>query len=104
AELGVADELERAGQPSRDFRFKNHRGKVIGFAPTGGARPGVNVSRADLHRLMRAAVERHGIAVRYEKRLRDIALEDGRVVARLEDGTSETGDFLIGADGVHSRV
>jgi 2-polyprenyl-6-methoxyphenol hydroxylase-like FAD-dependent oxidoreductase len=104
AELGVADDLERAGQPSRDFRFKNHRGKVIGFAPTGGARPGVNVSRAHLHRLMRAAVGRHGISIRYDRRLRDLAVENGRVVARFDDGTSETGDFLIGADGVNSRV
>jgi 2-polyprenyl-6-methoxyphenol hydroxylase-like FAD-dependent oxidoreductase len=104
AELGIADDLERAGQPSRDFRFKNHRGKVIGCARTGGARPGVNVSRAHLHRLMRAAVERHGIAIRYGRRLRDIAVENGRVVARLDDGTSETGNFLVGADGVHSRV
>ena len=104
AELGIADDLERAGQPSRDFRFKNHRGKVIGFAPTGGARPGVNVSRAHLHRLMRAAVDRHGIAIHYGKRLCDLSVEDGRVVARFDDGSSETGDFLVGADGVHSRV
>jgi 2-polyprenyl-6-methoxyphenol hydroxylase-like FAD-dependent oxidoreductase len=104
AELGIADDLERAGQPSRDFRFKNHRGKVIGFAATGGARPGVNVARVDLHRLMRAAAARHGIPIRYEKRLRDITVEPGQVVARLEDGSCETGDFLVGADGVHSRV
>jgi len=103
-ELGVADELERAGQPSRDFRFKNHHGKVIGFAPTGGARPGVNVSRAHLHRLMRATIDRHGIAIRYGKRLRDLSVEAGRVVARFDDGSSESGDFLVGADGVHSRV
>jgi 2-polyprenyl-6-methoxyphenol hydroxylase-like FAD-dependent oxidoreductase len=104
AELGIADELERAGQPSRDFRFKNHRGKVIGFAPTGGARPGVNVSRAHLHRLMRAAIDRQGIAIHYGKRLCDLSVEAGRVVARFDDGSSETGDFLVGADGVHSRV
>jgi 2-polyprenyl-6-methoxyphenol hydroxylase-like FAD-dependent oxidoreductase len=104
AELGIADELERAGQPSRDFRFKNHRGKMIGFAPTDSARPGVNVTRAHLHRLMRAAIDRQGIAIHYDKRLRELAVEDGRVVARFDDGTAETGDFLVGADGVHSRV
>ena len=103
-ELGIADDLERCGQPSRDFRFKNHRGKVIGFAPTGGMRPGVNVSRPHLHRLMRAAIQRQGIAIHYEKRLRDVAIDHGSVVALLDDGTCETGDFLVGADGVHSRV
>lgn len=104
AEIGIADDLERAGQPSRDFRFKNHRGKVIGLAHTGGLRPGVNVSRAHLHRLVRAAVEREGIDIHYQKRLRDIAVDGGRVEAQLDDGTSLTGDFLVGADGVHSRV
>jgi 2-polyprenyl-6-methoxyphenol hydroxylase-like FAD-dependent oxidoreductase len=104
AELGIADDLERAGQPARGYRFKNHRGKVIGVVSTGGARPGVNVSRAHLHRLIRAAVERQGIAVRYQKRLRDVTVQNDRVLARFDDGTSETGDFLVGADGVHSRV
>ncbi len=104
AELGIADDLTRAGQPSRDFRFKNHHGKVIGFAPTGGVRPGVNVSRAPLHRLMRAAALRHGIEIRYDKRLRDLSVENGRVTVQLDDGTSESGDFVVGADGVHSRV
>jgi len=106
AEIGVADDLRRAGQSSRDFRFKNHCGKLIGVARTGGTRPGVNVARSHLHRLLSAAVERHGIAVHYQKRLRDITLaaEGGRVVARFEDGTSVRGDFLVGADGVRSRV
>ena len=104
AELGIAYDLGRAGSPSRGFRFKNHHGKVIGVARTGGARPGVNVARVHLHRLMRAALARQGISVRHEKRLRDITIEGDRVVARLEDGTCERGDFLVGADGVHSRV
>lgn len=103
-EIGIADDLERVGHPSRGFLFKNHRGEVIGHARTGGARPAVNVLRPHLHRLMRAATDRHGIVVHYGKRLQDITLEGDRVVAHLPDGTTEIGDVLIGADGVHSRV
>jgi 2-polyprenyl-6-methoxyphenol hydroxylase-like FAD-dependent oxidoreductase len=53
---------------------------------------------------MRAAIDRQGIAIHHGKRLCDLSVEAGRVVARFDDGSAETGDFLVGADGVHSRV
>jgi len=38
------------------------------------------------------------------RRLRDLHLAGSEVIATFEDGTTEVGDFLVGADGVHSRV
>jgi len=104
AALGIADDVIQAGHPSRDFCFKNHRGETIGVARTAMSGPAANVARAPLHRILRAAAAREGVTIRYEKRLAGIDEDGDRVVVTLEDGTTETGDFLIGADGVHSRV
>jgi 2-polyprenyl-6-methoxyphenol hydroxylase-like FAD-dependent oxidoreductase len=104
AELGLGDALLAAGAPSRDFCFRNHHGRTIGVAHTGSAGPAVNVARAAVQRGLREEVERRGIAIHHEKRLRDIAIEGPRITAIFEDGSRETGDLLIGADGVHSRV
>jgi 2-polyprenyl-6-methoxyphenol hydroxylase-like FAD-dependent oxidoreductase len=103
-ELGLAEPLLAAGYPSGDFCFKNHEGRVIGVARTRDAGPAVNVMRVELHRLLRAEADRAGIVTRYEKRLVGLTSAGNEVVATFEDGTTEVGDFLVGADGVHSRV
>jgi 2-polyprenyl-6-methoxyphenol hydroxylase-like FAD-dependent oxidoreductase len=104
AELGLAEALLAEGHASADMAFRNHRGRLIGVARTAQAGPGVNVMRAVVHRVLRDEVERRGLDVRYEKRLVGISEAGREVVATFEDGTTEVGDFLVGADGVHSRV
>jgi 2-polyprenyl-6-methoxyphenol hydroxylase-like FAD-dependent oxidoreductase len=103
-ELGLADQLLAAGHPSGDFCFRNHRGRIIGLVRTRQAGPAVNVTRAALHGILRAEAERRGVVIRHEKRLTDISVAGREVVASFDDGTTEVGDFLVGADGVHSRV
>jgi 2-polyprenyl-6-methoxyphenol hydroxylase-like FAD-dependent oxidoreductase len=104
AELGLAESLLAQGHPCADMAFRNHHGRLIGVARTAGAGPGVNVLRAVLHRVLREETARRGIEVRYEKRLAGVTQAGREVVATFEDGTTEVGDFLVGADGVHSRV
>jgi 2-polyprenyl-6-methoxyphenol hydroxylase-like FAD-dependent oxidoreductase len=84
--------------------FKNHRGRTIGAIRTHRAGPGVNVARADVHRILRDETERRGITIRYGKRLTDLTMAGREVVATFDDGTTEVGDFLVGADGARSRV
>jgi len=60
------------------------------------------VSRVALRRIL--SEELDGV-IHYDKKF--VAFEDapqGGVTARFEDGTSTTGDVLIGADGASSRV
>lgn len=67
--------------------------------------PSVAISRMALHRILMEEVARQGIQIEYHKRLRELASVDGgKVIAVFEDGTGAEGDFLVGADGVHSRV
>jgi 2-polyprenyl-6-methoxyphenol hydroxylase-like FAD-dependent oxidoreductase len=104
AELGLAEALLRQGSPSGDMAFRNHRGRDIGLVRTAKAGTAVNIGRSNVHRVLRDATEQAGIVVRYGKRLRDVSVAGREVVATFEDGTTEIGDFLVGADGVHSRV
>lgn len=104
AELGLADELLVQGHACSDMVFRNHRGRLIGAVRTARAGRGVNITRAAVHRALRDEADRRGVEVRYGKRLTGIADAGREVVATFEDGTTEVGDFLVGADGVHSRV
>jgi 2-polyprenyl-6-methoxyphenol hydroxylase-like FAD-dependent oxidoreductase len=104
AELGLADALLAEGHACADMAFRNHRGRLIGVVRTAQSGRAVNVMRAVVHRVLRDEVERRGLEVRYEKRLVGISEDGAKVIATFEDGTTEVGDFVVGADGVHSRV
>jgi 2-polyprenyl-6-methoxyphenol hydroxylase-like FAD-dependent oxidoreductase len=84
--------------------FRNHHGRLIGLAHTARAGCAVNVMRAVVHRTLRDEATRCGVDVRYGKRLTGIAEAGREVIASFDDGTTEVGDFLVAADGVHSRV
>lgn len=104
AELGLADLLLAQGRACSDMAFRNHQGRLIGIVRTARSGCGVNILRAAVHRALRDEAERRGIAVHYRKRLTGITEAGREVVATFDDGTTEVGDFLVGADGVHSRV
>lgn len=60
------------------------------------------VNRRTLRQILLAGLEKH---VRYDARLTGYGIEpSGAVTARFADGTSATGDVLVGADGVNSAV
>ncbi|HEY1697069.1 MAG TPA: FAD-dependent monooxygenase [Polyangiaceae bacterium] len=104
AELGVAEALVKQGHPCSDMAFRNHHGRDIGLVRTADAGAGLNVARSAIHRVLRDELDRRGVPVRFEKRLADVTLAGREVVASFADGTTEVGDFLVGADGVRSRV
>jgi FAD-dependent urate hydroxylase len=62
------------------------------------------VKRGDLYRSLRIEAERRGIEMCFGKRLVSAEKAGDGVIARFEDGTEARGDFLIGADGLQSRV
>ncbi|HEY6463470.1 MAG TPA: FAD-dependent monooxygenase, partial [Polyangiaceae bacterium] len=104
AELGVADALVKQGHPCSDMAFRNHHGRNIGLVRTADAGAGLNVARSAIHRVLRDELERRSIPLRFEKRLTGLTLAGREVVASFADGTTEVGDFLVGADGIRSRV
>lgn len=107
--LGIEDEVRALGHPSNRIVFQNSDGDAIAEldntdeAERYGARS-ILIRRALLHRVLREAALRDGIRLHRGKTL--VAADGGgtQARARFEDGTTAQGDFLVGCDGLHSRV
>lgn len=98
-----------AGFPTHRIAFVSGTGKRLGEMPIGGTLPDgtatQTIMRPDLYRVLSIEARRRGIPIEHGKRLVHAEpMQEGGVVARFADGTEATGDFLVGADGIHSRT
>ncbi|KAJ5534048.1 hypothetical protein N7527_000302 [Penicillium freii] len=64
----------------------------------------LRIRRTDLMEVFLHAANERGVAVQFNKRLTKIEEKNGKVTVFFSDGTSDTGDFLLGCDGIHSSV
>lgn len=106
--LGAHRGVLAAGIPTPHMVMWSGSGKRLGEVANGLALDDGTVShtipRADLYRIVRDEAFSRGIKISYGKRLVSFDDTGDQVTARFEDGTEETGDVLIAADGVHSRT
>jgi 2-polyprenyl-6-methoxyphenol hydroxylase-like FAD-dependent oxidoreductase len=109
AEIGLADEMIRRGSIAESFDFYSQSGARLGSINRNMqqrfGQPAVNMSRAALNEAIINKAWCENVELAFEKRLVNIEdRADQPVIAHFADGTSAEGDFLIGADGVHSAV
>ena len=109
AEIGLADEMIRRGSVAESFDFYSQSGRLLGSLNRNMAarfgQPAVNMCRATLNEALINKAWCSNVELRFEKRL--AAIEDRAdrpLVAHFTDGSTAEGDFIIGADGVHSAV
>jgi 2-polyprenyl-6-methoxyphenol hydroxylase-like FAD-dependent oxidoreductase len=103
--VGIDKELQLAGQPMRTQLFAHGTGKRFARIPVlNGLEPSLMVSRGELCQLLYNHATACGIKMEYGKRLTDVDERSDGITARFADGTSASGDILIGADGIHSTV
>jgi 2-polyprenyl-6-methoxyphenol hydroxylase-like FAD-dependent oxidoreductase len=104
--LGVGEEVRRRGAVLNVFEQRDHRGRLLSRWPLHEmARrlraPVCGINRPDLHAALAEAggekVQTGAVASSFEQ-------HNGQVTVTLEDGRSETGDVLIGADGLESVI
>src|SRR5579872_298370 len=109
AQADLADEMIRRGSICDSIEFFSQPGVRLGpvnreMAKRFG-RPSVNMRRSTLNEAILARAGREGIDVVFNKRLVRIEDRADRPIAvHFEDGSSAEGDFIIGADGVHSAT
>ncbi|HEY0852577.1 MAG TPA: FAD-dependent monooxygenase [Bradyrhizobium sp.] len=109
AELGLAEEMIRHGSIAESFDFYSQSGRLLGSLNRNMAarfgQPAVNMCRATLNEALISKAWCSNVELHFEKRL--AAIEDRAdrpLVAHFTDGSAAEGDFIIGADGVHSAV
>lgn len=109
-EIGLADAVEHsAGREAvvERMQIKSHKGKVLGDVPMGdiGRKIGadcIGINRAELLPLLGEQLD-EGV-LHLDSKVVDFAQDESGVTAYFEDGREERGDFLVGADGLHSFV
>ena len=108
-EIGLGDEMIRRGSVAESFDFYSQSGVRLGSINQNMkqrfGQPAVNMRRATLNEVIVNKAWCEDVELNFEKRLMRIEdRPDQPVVAHFSDGSSAEGDFLIGADGVHSAV
>ncbi|PSL44833.1 2-polyprenyl-6-methoxyphenol hydroxylase-like FAD-dependent oxidoreductase [Chitinophaga niastensis] len=108
AALGLADDIIARGSVTLEHCFRSEHGKVLARIPYGNiskyGQPGVSISRGALYEVLTKEINKSGIEIKYNKRLLSIDQYNTGVKAHFEDGSSSSGDILIGADGIRSKT
>jgi len=108
-EIGLADEMIAAGSVCESFDFLTQSGAPIGSINRNMkqrfGQPAVNMCRSTLMEALVNKAWGENVELHFEKRLAGIEdRADQPIVVHFTDVSSTEGDFVIGADGVHSAV
>jgi 2-polyprenyl-6-methoxyphenol hydroxylase-like FAD-dependent oxidoreductase len=109
--LGLLEEILAAGfaVPEGRNAYFAHDGQPIVetfYPPADGGRiPAIlGIKRAEMHRVMAARVAELGVSVALGTTVRALREEARGITATLSDGSAETVDLVIGADGLRSAT
>lgn len=108
-QVGVYDRIAEKGHAFGNLRLRTADGHVIAEIPTppmGGdaVPPTMGAVRADVAAILADEAVGAGVDVRLSTTVTAIDDRGDHVVATLSDGTTETVDLLVGADGIRSSV
>lgn len=105
--LGLADEAMRRGSPYGQIKMCTATGHVfteVGVPPIGRLPSHNGISRRILHEILYEEARKRGVVFRMGTTVAEMQNTGENVWAKLTDGSSDTYDLLIGADGVNSKV
>ncbi|WP_329578846.1 FAD-dependent monooxygenase [Kitasatospora sp. NBC_01250] len=103
--IGTGDLVRRLGDPMDAIVLQSWNGKQLAsFGSPGRLEPTRLVMRSDLYQALYAEALRRGIRIEHGKRLIGVTQTADSVTAEFADGSTATGDLLIGADGIRSTV
>ncbi|MFE2722117.1 FAD-dependent monooxygenase [Kitasatospora sp. NPDC059327] len=108
AEVDAAEAVAAVGFPVTTMSVLDATGAELATVPLGEPEHRLTryrcLRRAELAATLRAEAVRRGITVRHGARLTAVTESATDITAHFADGTSVTGDLLVGADGTHSAV
>jgi FAD-dependent urate hydroxylase len=106
--IGADTPVLAGGFPTPTNVLLSSSGRRLGTVSNGGTladgTTSHTIKRTRLYRALHSEAAGRGITVQFGKRLVDAEASADGVAARFSDGTTATGDLLVGADGVHSAT
>ncbi|KAJ4251031.1 hypothetical protein NW762_011681 [Fusarium torreyae] len=107
--VGVYGRLHTRGFNYEEISFENGSGNVLGKFLNGSQKQynfsALRIKRSVMHDELLAACEQRGIPIHYEKKFKRILSETSEnVTAVFDDGEEVTAGFVVGCDGIHSKV
>jgi 2-polyprenyl-6-methoxyphenol hydroxylase-like FAD-dependent oxidoreductase len=105
--LGLGEQVRSAGSPVKKAEIRTWDGKILVDMPVHDQAKKYGtysylIYRPDLQRILQEKVK-PGTVV-FNKKYARLEQNKEKIVSFFEDGEFAEGDFLIGADGVHSKV
>lgn len=108
AQVDAAGHVAALGFPVTVMHVIDQHGAELATAPLGEPDdPLIRyrcLRRAELGTSLRSEVRRRGITIRHGARLTAVTETAADITAHFADGTTATGDLLVGADGLRSAV
>ncbi|MCX6503020.1 MAG: FAD-dependent oxidoreductase [Microbacterium sp.] len=106
-ELGVIDEVLATGQPENSLTLYFADGRVMAEIPTprtgGDDLPAtIGALRPDLHEILVRKAESLGVEIRLGRELASFETVGDTATSVLSDGTTETWDLIVVAEGIKS--
>jgi 2-polyprenyl-6-methoxyphenol hydroxylase-like FAD-dependent oxidoreductase len=106
--IGVYSRLRPQGFAYEGIDFENGAGQHLGTFLNGSQKeyafPALRIHRVILHDELVAACKQRGIEMHFEKKFKDVQESDQGVVVEFDDGEKVEAEFLVGCDGIHSKV
>jgi 2-polyprenyl-6-methoxyphenol hydroxylase-like FAD-dependent oxidoreductase len=106
--IGADEAVRTIGQPTQRMVIADGSGKrlkpLAEFAGLPGLPPSQTMRRSELYRVLHDHAVAQGIRIEYGKRLVGVDDTPAGITARFADGSTASGDVLIGADGIRSTV
>jgi 2-polyprenyl-6-methoxyphenol hydroxylase-like FAD-dependent oxidoreductase len=108
AQIDASAAVTAVGFPLRSMRVLDDTGATVAHVPLGEAGDPLLryrcLHRGELATALQAEAVRRGIGIRHGARLSSVQDTPDAVTAHFTDGSTATGDLLVGADGLNSVV
>ncbi|MCJ1394007.1 hypothetical protein MMC18_006884 [Xylographa bjoerkii] len=107
--IGIYDTLRNSGCNYEELYFTNSAGTVLGKFLNGSQKaynfPALRIHRTVVRDELIAELGRQGIPVHYNKKCIGVKKDtENEVTVSFADGETVVAEFVVGADGIHSRI
>ena len=106
---GVYDKIRRTGFNYEQLYLLNHHGAELGQFRNGSQKdynyPAVRIHRREVRNFLLERLKDLDIPIHYKVKFTHVVSEtDQNVTVAFDDGSERTADFVVGCDGIHSKV